>query len=336
MRVLQAVVRCEFEPISELAAQVPPELVAVVDRCLAKDLEERYSDGGELSRAIGAIPLPDASGVTVPVTLAERPAAAPATTTAGGLARLVVTGLVALLVGGVGGFLAGRGARAPAPPPAEPVAALAPATAGRPMLHASVQPAAAADGLLRLVHGSRGNVVAVVGSAVGPDGSGRPFPAWAAAAVDELTADGVVGEELIRRVAARGPRGFGERLGLSMTSVELESEAAELRVVSAGNPYLFTVSPAGDVDVLPPSEGRWNGPGWRPADHRLHLAPGAALVVVAGVPDLTSPGAVERVRGEIVGAVRHGRDAIASAVVAAVDRLEAGSGDRVGLVVVSH
>ena len=50
LEVLQAVVRSECRPLAEVAPQTPPELVAVVERCLDREPERRYRSNADLAR----------------------------------------------------------------------------------------------------------------------------------------------------------------------------------------------------------------------------------------------------------------------------------------------
>ncbi len=52
MRVLQAVVRCEYEPLKEIAPLVPNELVEIIDTCLAKDSGKRFMNGSSFANAL--------------------------------------------------------------------------------------------------------------------------------------------------------------------------------------------------------------------------------------------------------------------------------------------
>jgi serine/threonine-protein kinase len=52
MRVLQAVVKCEYQPLPEIVPHLPEGLVEVVNRCLRPAPEDRYADCGELARAL--------------------------------------------------------------------------------------------------------------------------------------------------------------------------------------------------------------------------------------------------------------------------------------------
>jgi serine/threonine protein kinase len=50
MQVLQAVVRSDYRPLVEVAPETPPDLVAVVDRCLEREPERRYRSIADLAR----------------------------------------------------------------------------------------------------------------------------------------------------------------------------------------------------------------------------------------------------------------------------------------------
>ena len=50
LEVLQAVVRSEYRPLSEVAPYTPQELVAVVDRCLEREPERRYRSNADLAK----------------------------------------------------------------------------------------------------------------------------------------------------------------------------------------------------------------------------------------------------------------------------------------------
>jgi Tol biopolymer transport system component len=53
--VLQKVARAEYTPVEACSVEVPPELAAVVGRCLQRDPTRRYGDGGELARDLVAV-----------------------------------------------------------------------------------------------------------------------------------------------------------------------------------------------------------------------------------------------------------------------------------------
>ncbi len=55
VEVLRKVARVELEPLETVAPEVPPELAAVVERCLARDPERRYPDGEALAADLAAV-----------------------------------------------------------------------------------------------------------------------------------------------------------------------------------------------------------------------------------------------------------------------------------------
>ena len=50
MKVLQDVVRAHYPKLQDVAPETPPELVAVVERCLAKEPSKRYRTCADLAR----------------------------------------------------------------------------------------------------------------------------------------------------------------------------------------------------------------------------------------------------------------------------------------------
>jgi serine/threonine-protein kinase len=59
--VFDAIEKGSTEPLSDFCADPPAGLDAIIGRCLAKDREERFRDGGQLHAALAAI-APDESG----------------------------------------------------------------------------------------------------------------------------------------------------------------------------------------------------------------------------------------------------------------------------------
>jgi serine/threonine protein kinase len=55
MRVLQAVVRCDHVPVDDLAPGLPTSVVEIVERCLARDPADRYSNAEELARDLAIV-----------------------------------------------------------------------------------------------------------------------------------------------------------------------------------------------------------------------------------------------------------------------------------------
>ncbi len=53
--VMFKVVQCERKPISEIVGDLPPDLVALVERCLAPDPEQRYQDAGAIRAGLGGL-----------------------------------------------------------------------------------------------------------------------------------------------------------------------------------------------------------------------------------------------------------------------------------------
>jgi serine/threonine protein kinase len=111
MRVLQAVVKCEYTPLAEVAPNAPTELVRIVEKCLEKDLSRRYASADELRRDLAAerareesASAPTASGddTSTEVARSGAPHAGP-----------LVVGLVllAFLIGLALGWWLGRGDR---------------------------------------------------------------------------------------------------------------------------------------------------------------------------------------------------------------------------------
>ncbi|MCP3960118.1 MAG: protein kinase [bacterium] len=85
--VIYQVLHHEPPPITEAWPAAPPELVALIDRCLRKDAAQRFTDGGDLLRDLEKLQKRDrgdraaASGPTAEETIASPPPARPAETT---------------------------------------------------------------------------------------------------------------------------------------------------------------------------------------------------------------------------------------------------------------
>ncbi|MDX1644617.1 MAG: serine/threonine-protein kinase [Thermoanaerobaculia bacterium] len=52
MDIISCIVRLDPEPIGDLRPDLPPDLVGIVERCLAKEVDDRYPSGGEVHRAL--------------------------------------------------------------------------------------------------------------------------------------------------------------------------------------------------------------------------------------------------------------------------------------------
>jgi serine/threonine protein kinase len=70
LEVLQAVVRAEYKPLSEVAPQTPQELVAVVERCLEREPERRYRSSADLARDLAIFQGTDDASLAEAPTLA--------------------------------------------------------------------------------------------------------------------------------------------------------------------------------------------------------------------------------------------------------------------------
>jgi serine/threonine protein kinase len=70
LEVLQAVVRSEYRPIAEVAPQTPPELAAVVERCLEREPERRYRSNADLARDLAIFQGTDDESLSEAPTLA--------------------------------------------------------------------------------------------------------------------------------------------------------------------------------------------------------------------------------------------------------------------------
>jgi hypothetical protein len=118
MKVLQAVVQSDYRPLAAVAPETPPELVAVVERCLAKEPNRRYRSSVDLARDLAIFQGTDE------VSLAEAPTVAfssgklqAVTARRRRLAwRAAGLGVAALVVGLVAGGLAARLGREPLRP----------------------------------------------------------------------------------------------------------------------------------------------------------------------------------------------------------------------------
>jgi hypothetical protein len=216
----------EAPPVpSSLRQGIPPEVDALVLRCLAKHPGERFASGGELAIAIGVLtgsspglgfgtPGRSASYVAAKSTTLSAAAGASATPTAAparGGRMFALVGIGVALVGGVVAFAATRGgdhAAAPptvtppsSPPPAPPTPA--PVVAPKPDPNAEVT-ARMTDAVARFVAWSKQHAGAACpdGSVLGDakDPWGRPFqitctdqPGDQIVGLVSAGADGVVG-----------------------------------------------------------------------------------------------------------------------------------------------
>jgi len=112
MRVLQAVVKCEYLPMAEVTPGVGRELAEVVERCLAKDLGRRYVAAIELAQDLREL-APGEAGSEPVVAASPRPPESVATVAIQRRSRVLVGAVVVLafVLGLVVGWLiAGRSA----------------------------------------------------------------------------------------------------------------------------------------------------------------------------------------------------------------------------------
>ncbi len=125
-------------PLAELCPDLPPALVALVERAMAKDPAARFQSAAEMASAIDALRMSPAPEPPVPATTATAPAHAPVSSTNAplsaaprtGASRTPLAALFALLVvvlAGIGVliFMRMRSADAPAEANAEPAAQVA-------------------------------------------------------------------------------------------------------------------------------------------------------------------------------------------------------------------
>src|SRR5207249_7549007 len=72
IQTLSAVIQDEPEPISAVAPKTPANLVWIIDRCLAKDPEDRYASTKDLARDLAGL-RDHASGISVSGVLQPAP-----------------------------------------------------------------------------------------------------------------------------------------------------------------------------------------------------------------------------------------------------------------------
>ncbi|MGE5235861.1 MAG: protein kinase domain-containing protein [Acidobacteriota bacterium] len=107
--ILRAIAEGHHTPLDEVAAEVPQALAAVVERCLARQPEDRYSDGGALLddlRAVRELLSPPTDATTLAL---HRPrVVAVRRQRARRMGRAAVIAAAALLLGVAGGVWLGR------------------------------------------------------------------------------------------------------------------------------------------------------------------------------------------------------------------------------------
>ncbi|MCP4898037.1 MAG: protein kinase [bacterium] len=110
MHVLQAVVKCQFRPLEEIEPYTPPELLAVVERCLKREPAKRYADGDQLADDLSrlAADVSTTATRTPTVRLGPSPVKAVREKQRRRLAQWTAVSLALLVGGAVGGMLLGR------------------------------------------------------------------------------------------------------------------------------------------------------------------------------------------------------------------------------------
>jgi serine/threonine protein kinase/dipeptidyl aminopeptidase/acylaminoacyl peptidase len=118
MRVLQSVVKCDFRPLEGVAPDLPPGLVAVVERCLKREPGQRYQDAASLTRDLEAFLESDEIRVAEHPTIRVSSDSIRALTLKQKRLRNIRVGLVVagLAVGAAAGVLFGRHGREPLRP----------------------------------------------------------------------------------------------------------------------------------------------------------------------------------------------------------------------------
>lgn len=118
MRVLQAVVRCNCIPAEDLAPGLPPEVYEILERCMAKDVGDRYPNAGELARDIAAVIEMEASSASGATTLVPSSGSVVASRLRRAKHRRIVAGgaIIAALAGTAAGLWSGRAGWEPARP----------------------------------------------------------------------------------------------------------------------------------------------------------------------------------------------------------------------------
>jgi eukaryotic-like serine/threonine-protein kinase len=111
---MSAIIREEPEPIGKVRAEVPPPVRWIVERCLAKDPDERYASTRDLARELASVRdhvSEISSAVEAPIDLGPRPLKRVRRST------VLAVALLLLLAGAIAGWVvaAGRAPRASAP-----------------------------------------------------------------------------------------------------------------------------------------------------------------------------------------------------------------------------
>ncbi len=110
MRVLQAVVRCQYTPVEDLAPGLPPAVYEIVERCMASDPSNRYADAAELGRDLSTVLEIEASSPTSAATLVQKSGVVAASRVRRARRRRILLSVAAaaVAVGLIGGLWFGR------------------------------------------------------------------------------------------------------------------------------------------------------------------------------------------------------------------------------------
>lgn len=110
MRVLQAVVRCEYAPAEDLVPGLPRAVYEIIERCMERVPERRYATAGELAKDLAAVVELEASSPSVAATIVQQRRPVAASLIRRSRRRRVIAGvaLAAVAAGGLAGLLLGR------------------------------------------------------------------------------------------------------------------------------------------------------------------------------------------------------------------------------------
>lgn len=118
MRVLQAVVRCRYTPLEDLAPGLPPAIYEIVERCMASDASKRYKTANELGQDLTTVLEIEASSPSVATTMDQKPGSVAASKLRRSRRRRVLAAVAAAaaVIGGITGLYYGRGGWEPLRP----------------------------------------------------------------------------------------------------------------------------------------------------------------------------------------------------------------------------
>jgi serine/threonine protein kinase len=118
VQVMQAVARCSYPPLRQVAPTIPDGLAAVVGRCLQREPDRRYQAAAELARDLEAILDSEESTMTRVPTILQRSGGVVAVAAARRrwMLRVAVAAAVCLVGGLVAGRFAGMAGREPVEP----------------------------------------------------------------------------------------------------------------------------------------------------------------------------------------------------------------------------